>query len=152
MLVTKDANNETMNAVPSGASSLPSIPDRKNRGKNATMMMNVALMILVRISTEASKTTCKIFFRSSFGKAEFCFNRLKTFSTSIIASSTSAPMAIAMPPSDMVLMVKPSHFKVKMATMSETGMANSEITVARQFIKNKNKMTTTKTLPSNKVF
>ena len=46
--------------------------------------------------------------RSASGRAAFSRSRRKTFSTSMIASSTSAPIAIARPPSVIVLMVTPS--------------------------------------------
>jgi len=39
----------------------------------------------------------------------FCFRRRKVFSTSTTASSTSSPMAMAMPPSVITLMVCPSQ-------------------------------------------
>ena len=41
----------------------------------------------------------------------------------MMASSTSAPMAIAIPPSVIVLMVMPSSFIAKIATTSESGIA-----------------------------
>ena len=40
---TSDINNETINAIPSGISIRPSIPERKNRGRNATIIISVAL-------------------------------------------------------------------------------------------------------------
>ena len=57
-----EAKRETMNAIPNGANNLPSIPDRKNNGTNATIIMMVALMMLVLISTDASKTTINEFY------------------------------------------------------------------------------------------
>jgi hypothetical protein len=50
---TSDANNDTMNAIPRGASNLPSIPDKKNSGMKAAMIMNVAFITDDLISTEA---------------------------------------------------------------------------------------------------
>ena len=44
-----------------------------------------------------------------------------------MASSTNAPIAIAIPPKLMVLMVKPKSFKTIIVTKRETGMAMSEI-------------------------
>jgi len=52
----------------------------------------------------------------------------------------------------MVLMVKPNHFKVKIATISEMGIASKEIRVALQFIRKRKSITTTKKLPSSNVF
>ena len=68
----------------------------------------------------------------------------------MIASSTSAPMAIAMPPSVIVLMEMPSPFMPKIATTSERGMATMEIAVARRFHRNRNRMTTTTMAPSRR--
>jgi hypothetical protein len=50
----RDANRETIKEIPSGRSILPSIPLRKNKGINATMIIRVALKIEDRISFEAS--------------------------------------------------------------------------------------------------
>ncbi len=51
---TSEENSATIKATPSGASNRPSMPDKKNKGTKATMMINVALMMEDRISTEAS--------------------------------------------------------------------------------------------------
>ena len=138
--------------MPSGANNFPSIPERKNKGRNATMMMNVALIMECLISNEASKMTFSLLTCFSNGFLAFSFSRLNTFSTSIMASSTKSPIAIAIPPKLMVLIVNPNHFKVRMATINEIGIATSEITVARQFIKNKKRMMITKAVPSNNTF
>ena len=108
-------------------------------------------MIELRISTEASFTTVSTGCCSAFGFRIFSRNRLKTFSTSMIASSTNAPMAIAIPPKLIVLMVYPSILRTMMDTNSEMGMASNEITVVRQFIKKMNSTITTKKAPSSKV-
>ena len=49
-----DAINEMMNVIPSGLSILPSIPERKKRGRKLAMMMSVELSIGIRTSFEAS--------------------------------------------------------------------------------------------------
>ena len=67
MATISEANNETMKAIPSGASNLPSMPERKNKGTKATMMINVALIMDVLISTDASKITSVLFFLSETG-------------------------------------------------------------------------------------
>ncbi len=48
-----EANKATIKAMPSGANNLPSMPDKKNNGRNATMIMNVAFITDVLISTDA---------------------------------------------------------------------------------------------------
>jgi hypothetical protein len=62
------------------------------------------------------------------------------FSTAMIASSTSAPIAIAMPPRVMVLMLLPSACRTRTAVSSESGSATSVIRLARAL---KRKATTT---------
>ena len=49
-----DAINEMMNVIPSGLSILPSIPERKNRGRKLAMMISVEFSIGIRTSFEAS--------------------------------------------------------------------------------------------------
>ena len=51
-----DVKSATINAIPRGFNMRPSIPERKKRGINATIIISVALMIDVRISFDASKT------------------------------------------------------------------------------------------------
>jgi len=152
METIKEANNATIKAIPSGANNFPSIPDKKNKGKNATMIIKVALITELLISKDPSKITVILSFCSAFGLSAFSLSRLKTFSTSIMASSTKSPMAMAIPPKLIVLIVKPSHFKVIIATINEIGIASIEIKVALQFIRNKNRIMMTKAVPSNKVF
>lgn len=48
----------TMYAVASGAKSRPSMPGRKNVGRKTRLTMIVPRMIGLRISLDASKTTC----------------------------------------------------------------------------------------------
>ena len=55
-----------------------------------------------------------------------------TASTTTMASSTTRPIASTSPSSEMMLIEKPSSGKSAKAPMSETGIATSGITVARQ--------------------
>ena len=57
-------------------------------------------------------------------------------------------MAIAMPPSVIVLIVMPSSFMAKIATTSESGIATMEMAVARRFQRKTKRMITTKIAPS----
>ncbi len=100
-----DVNTEVTNAIPNGCNKRPSIPLKKNNGINDTIIIKVAIMIELRISTEASRTTVSVDSRSAFDFLMFSRRRLYTFSTSIIASSTSAPIAIAIPPKLIVFIV-----------------------------------------------
>ena len=71
-----------------------------------------------------------------------------TFSTSMMASSTSAPTAMAMPPSVMLLMDNPQKRSPTMAARSDNGMARSVIAPARRFARNTKVTKTTSRVPS----
>ncbi len=88
--------------------------------------------------------------RSPSGFSRFCRNRLNTFSTSTIESSTSEPMAMAIPPRLIVLIVSPIQRMARSDATIESGMETSEITVVRQFIRNMNSTMITKIAPSIK--
>ena len=147
-----EAQRAVMNATPSGTSNRPSSPVRKKRGTKLTMMIKVELRIGRRTSREALKMTESADFCSSRGRARFSRRWRNTFSTSTIASSTSEPMAIAMPPRLIVLMVSPKRWSVSSETMSERGMVTSEITVVRTFMRKSRSTMTTKMPPSKSAF
>jgi len=104
---TVEANSATMKAIPSGTSIRPSIPLRKNSGTKLTTMISVELRIGIRTSFEALNTTSSVLRRSASAFRRFSRSRLYTFSTSTMASSTSEPMAMAIPPRLIVLIVSP---------------------------------------------
>ncbi len=126
----------------------PSIPDRKNKGRNATIIIRVALNIEALISREASKTTVNDVCLSKTGLELFWRNRLYTFSTSIIASSTSEPIAIAIPPRLIVLIFMPIEWSTTIAPSKESGIASNDIIVVLKLPRNKNKIIITKIAPS----
>ncbi len=66
----------------------------------------------------------------------------------MIASSTIAPTAIAMPPSVMLLIVAPVSFIASTAVSSDSGIANSVIDAARTLARNRKTIRTTRMLPS----
>ncbi len=66
----------------------------------------------------------------------------------MMASSTSAPMAMVSPPIVIVLSVTPNALSASTAATSDTGMAVSEMTVARRFIRKTSRMTATRMAPS----
>ena len=113
------------------------------------MMISVAKTIEPWISRVASNTRCSMSTCCSAGLARFSRRRRTMFSTTMIASSTSAPSAMAMPPSVMVLMVAPSAFIDRIAATSDSGMATRVIAVARADSRKANTMATTSTAPSS---
>ena len=68
----------------------------------------------------------------------------------MIASSTSAPMAIVSPPMVIVFKVTPNARSARTAATSENGMAAREMNVARTFIRNTSRMIATSTPPSRR--
>ena len=141
-----------MKAMPSGISMRPSMPERKNSGRKLATIIRVELRIGMRTSWEAWKTTVTTSRRSSLGSRRFSRNRLNTFSTSTMASSTSEPMAMAIPPRLIVLMVCPKACRVSRVIRMERGMVTSEIRVVRVFIRKRNRTMTTNKTPSNNDF
>ena len=147
-----EANRAVMNAIPRGLSILPSIPERKNSGMKLTTIMNVEFNIGRRTSREASNTTSSTPFLRSAGRRRFALRCLKTFSTSTIASSTREPMAIAIPPILIVLMVSPMNFNVKTDTNKDRGMVTRDMRVVLTFIRKRKRMMTTNSPPSMRDF
>ena len=124
------------------------MPARPKTGRNTSTMMTVANTIDDRISSVASRTTTADGRRSASGLALFSRRRRTTFSTSMIASSTSAPMAIAMPPSVIVLMPTPNARSASTAAASDSGIAVSVMAPARRFARNSSTITMTRMPPS----
>ena len=124
------------------------MPLRKNRGTKQATIISVEFRIGILTSFDASKTTSNIGCCSPSGFILLRRKCLNTFSTSIMASSTNEPMAIAIPPKLIVLMVNPINLSVRMDTNSDNGIAINEMNVVRAFIKNKKSTITTKTEPS----
>ena len=67
-------------------------------------------------------------------------------------SSTREPIAIAIPPRLMVLMVSPRNLMARRVITIESGIETSEIRVVLQFIRNMNRTRTTKIPPSTRDF
>ena len=68
----------------------------------------------------------------------------------MIASSTSAPIAIVRPPSVIVLSVTPRQSSTMIATSSDSGIETSEINVVRRSNRNRNRITATRIAPSRR--
>jgi hypothetical protein len=96
----------------------------------------------VRTSSEAAITVLKIEYGSPL--AAFSRSRRRMFSTSTTASSTNSPIAIASPPSVIVLIDNPSHLKTSIAIRIDSGMAVSEISIVRRLPRKKNSTAATR--------
>ena len=139
-----------MNDMPSGISILPSIPVRKNSGIKLAIIIREELNIGILTSFDALNTTFKTGRRSASGSNRFSLRRLYTFSTSTMASSTSDPIAIAIPPRLIVLIVIPSRFNISTVIIIDNGSVTMEIIVVRAFIKKKNSTIITISAPSKR--
>ena len=82
--------------------------------------------------------------------SRFCRSRRKTFSTSTTASSTSSPMAMAIPPSVMVLIDRPKYLNTRIVIVMAIGIAVIEMKVVRQFNRNMNRTIETTTSASTR--
>ena len=107
--------------------------------------MAVAYRMPERTSIDASLTTSSMGMRSASGFWRSSLRRRSTFSTSTTASSTKPPMAMARPPSVIVLIDRPKYLKTSAVTKMDTGMAVSAMMVGRSVPRKTNKMTATKT-------
>ena len=130
--------------MPSGRKKRPSSPCRNSSGTNTMTMMTVANTTELRISLLAANVTAIIGRRSDSGSAAFSRMRRNTFSTSMIASSTSSPIATARPPSVITLIDMPAAHSTTSATPRLSGSAVSVISVVRTSSKNSIRMIATK--------
>jgi hypothetical protein len=89
---TSEASTAETNASASGAMNWPCTPEMKYTGTNSATTASVANSTGERISSDASRTTV------SRGAPLFSRRRRMMFSMSMIASSTSTPIATAKPP------------------------------------------------------
>ncbi len=106
---TSDTTNAMMTVYPNGANILPSMPSNVTSGKNTTIMMSIANAVGRATSFDACSTTSQ---RES-GEPSDVERRRYTFSTTTIDPSTTIPMAIASPPSDMRLAERSRSFMIR---------------------------------------
>ena len=148
---TSEARIDTMYAMPSGANNRPSTPERANSGRKTMTTTAVPKTIALRISRLASKTTSNA-GRGCVARA-FCRSLRKIFSTSTIASSTSSPIATAMPPSVMTLIDRlcpdttPNSRNTRAVIASESGIASSVMNVVRRLRRKRKSTITTNAAP-----
>src|SRR5439155_1440916 len=76
-------------------------------------------------------------------------SRRHAFSTSMMASSTTSPTAIARPPSTITLSVAPAARRTATAASSESGMATTLTSAARFEPVNRTRTTITSTTPAS---
>ena len=107
----------------SGWNSLPSCPASAKTGMKARMMIAIEKKIGRPTRRVASRTVSVTRLRSRGSTPRFSMNR-KAFSVTTMAASTSTPMAMAMPASDMMLELM-SRYRMKrnaVRTASGRGM------------------------------
>ena len=108
----------------------PVIPPRKAIGKNTDDNTRAT-------ATTGPDTSCIALIAASFGVSFSSLIRRSTFSNTIIASSTTIPIARISPNSVSRLIEKPSRYIPANAPIIDTGTAKIGIRVARIFCKNK---------------
>ncbi len=92
----------------SGRKNEPESPSRKKTGRKTSTTIRLANTTADRTSSEAFKTTQNGGQLDAPGSARLRRNRRTIFSTSMIASSTTSPMAMTRPASTIVLIVNPA--------------------------------------------
>ena len=133
-----------------GPKSRPSSPCKLSSGtKTPTMMMTpeTSGTATSRVASAVMRIFCASdgFFGSSW-------KRWATFSTTTTAQSTSRPMAMAMPPSDMMFALKPYHFITPKVASTASGSEMETTSAARQLPRNSSSSTTTSAMASSSTF
>ena len=104
-------------------------------------------MIADRTSTEALSTVLKV--EAPLPAARACRSLRTTFSTSMMASSTTTPMATTNPASTMTLTVAPAASKIKTAETKESGIAIKLMNAVRHSKRKAMMINATKAMPSS---
>ena len=144
----KAMENVLVNA--SGLKSRPSVPSSVNTGRNATVITRSEKKIGRPTSTSAAVTTS---WRGVGRPADSqSSSRLCTFSTTMIAASTMAPMAMAIPPR--LMMLAPRRRAAIGTKASSTAMGNIKMgTSVERTCSRKTRMTSaTTTISSSSVW
>ena len=104
-----------------------------------------------RLAATTAPPTSSIARRAASTGARPSESARSTFSTTTIASSTTIPIASTRPKSERMLSEKPSAAIAANVPTSETGIATSGITLARQFCRKTSTTTTTSATASYSV-
>ncbi|MCY1527126.1 hypothetical protein D9M68_621830 [compost metagenome] len=123
----------------------PARPPRKPTGMNTAQSTRTMAMIGPVTSSMAS-------IAASRGPIFLVAITRSTFSITTMASSTTMPMASTMPNRVSRLMEKPSMYMPAKVPISDTGIASTGISVARQFCRKMKTTSTTSTRASKKVW
>ena len=113
----------------SGANSLPSWAPRANTGRKDSAMIISEKNSDGPTSRQASSTSAE----RSRSSSPACSSFLWTFSTMTMPASTIAPMAIAMPPSDMMLALRPWKCMIRNAARMPSGRVTMITTLERKW-------------------
>ena len=108
----------------------PVMPPRNAIGRNTADSTSAT-------ATTGPDTSCIALIAASFGDSPSSSIRRSTFSSTIIASSTTIPIAKISPNSVKRLIEKPSRYIPANAPIIDTGTAKIGISVARIFCKNR---------------
>ena len=115
----------------SGWKSLPSCPVSAKTGMNARMMIAIEKKIGRPTSRVASSTVSVTRLRSRGSTPRFSMNR-KAFSVTTIAASTSTPMAMAIPASDMMFELMSRYRMNRNAVRTASGSGMVTISTERK--------------------
>ena len=132
----------------SGRKNAPVRPVRKNTGSRASASMSEAYTTAPRTSSDASKITRAV--ERDPPSRRCCRSRLTMFSVSTIASSTTAPSAIAKPARTIVLIVVPRQYRTSADAVSDRGIVIRLISALRQENRKSASTTTTSSAPRSR--
>ena len=124
-------------AIPNSLNSRPVVPCRKASGENTATSAIVVAITAKTISRVPSIAAC-------FGSCPSSSWCRYAFSRTMIASSTTIPIARISASSVRLLIVKPSAYMTPNAAMIDVGMARPGMSVARRFRRKTKMMMTTR--------
>ena len=142
-----EASIASMNASASGSKNAPDSPPMKNTGVTASMMISVACQIDGRTSSDASRMIRAV--DRVLPACLSCRNRRTTFSTSMIASSTTDPSATMKPASTIVFTDAPIQNSTMPAATSDSGIAITLINATRHSYRNAPRIRMTSSAPTS---
>src|SRR5258708_14842027 len=124
--------------VANWAKNRPEMPEMKTDGTKTAQSVRA-------IAMSAAETSSIVLCAASLADMPRAMLR-STFSTTTMASSTTMPTASTRPNSDRLLIEVPSTARIEKEPTSDTGMAITGMSVARQSCRNKYTTPTTRTM------
>ena len=144
-----DANANTI-VKATGMNSLPSSPCNVSSGRKTVMMMAVPAVTGTATSFTAPRTmSIRLLRVSPSSGSALAVAWASTFSTTTTAASTSMPIAMARPPSDIRLAVSPYQRISTKVPKADSGRITATTSAARSWPRKINSSNSTKAIASS---